>query len=51
MEPLHFAGVDGTGALALPPGIEEEFAKDRWDARHTGEYYMNFMGIAEPFCP
>ncbi len=60
MEPLHFAGVDGTGALALRPGIEEEFAKDRWDARqipglryarHTGEYYMNFMGIAEPFCP
>lgn len=60
MELLHFAGIDGTGALALPPVIEEEFAKDRWDARqipglryarHTGEYYMNFMGIAEPFCP
>ena len=60
MEPLHFAGVDGTGALALAPGIEEEFVKDRWDARHipglryarhTGEYYMNFIGIAEPFRP
>ena len=60
MEPIGFAGVDGTGALALLSVIEDEFAKDRWDARHipglryarhTGEYYMNFMGIAEPFCP
>jgi len=59
MEPLRFAGVDGRGALALLPVIEEEFAKDRWDARHipglryarhTGEYHINFVGIAEPFC-
>jgi integrase len=60
MEPLRFAAVDGTGALTLPAVIEGEFAKDRWDARHipglrsarhTGEYHMNFAGIAEPFCP
>ncbi len=59
MESIGFAGIDGTGALALPPVIEEEFAKDRWDARHipglryarhTGEYHINFGGIAEPFC-
>src|SRR5437588_1575338 len=59
MEPIRFAGVDGTGALALPPVIEDEFAKDRWDARHipglryarhTGCYHIDFGGIAEPFC-
>ena len=50
MEPLRFAGVDGTGDLAPPSVIEDEFAKDRWDARHTGCYYMDFVGIAETFC-
>src|SRR2546425_3623283 len=59
MESIGFAGIDGTGTLALLPVIEEEFVKDRWDARHipglryarhTGEYHINFVGIAEPFC-
>jgi len=59
MEPIRKVGGDGPGALASLSGIEEEFAKDRWDARqipglryarHTGEYHMNFAGIAKPFC-
>lgn len=45
MEPIGKAGVDGTGALASLSGIEEEFAKDRWDARHIpGLRYARHTG-------
>jgi integrase len=57
MEPFHLAGVNGTLAL-VPSWIEDEFAKDRWDARnipglhyalHTCHYHIDFTDIPEQF--
>ncbi len=47
MEPLHFTGVDGTGALALPAVIEEEFAKDRWYARRIPGLRNDYLAFCQ----
>ena len=52
--------IDGTAALSVPEQVEEEFAKDVWDAHnipglhyapHTGNYRIDFQLIPEVFRP
>src|SRR5258708_17905795 len=52
--------VEGTSALVPLEQIEEEFAKDKWDARlipglryapHTTHYYVDFQRVPDVFRP
>ena len=60
MSNMHIKLVEGTSALVPLEQLEEEFAKDKWDARlipglryapHTTHYYVDFQRVPDVFRP
>src|SRR6266699_364000 len=60
MSTMHIKLVEGTSALVPLEQLEEEFAKDKWDARlipglryapHTTHYYVDFQRVPDVFRP
>src|SRR5260221_6876500 len=60
MESSSLKLIDGTAALKVTEQVEEEFAKDRWDAHnipglryapHRTDYHIDFQLIPEVFRP
>ncbi len=60
MESSSLKLIDGTAALSVSEQVEEEFAKDRWDAHnipglryapHRTDYHIDFQLIPEVFRP
>lgn len=60
MRQIQAVKIDGTSTFTSTTLIEDEFTKDRWDARnipglryapHQSNYYINFTGIPSIFRP
>ena len=60
MKSTHVRLVEATTAFSASAQLEAELAKDRWDAHnipglhyapHTGNNYVNFLGVPERFRP